>query len=68
MHIVSSSGTHTPHDARHTFSMLCDKYEVTENDKKTMLRHSFSDVTNKIYRHRGLEELRSQIEKIKVCR
>lgn len=58
---------HTPHDCRHTFSMLCDKYDVRENDKKTMIGHSFQDVTNKVYRHRDLEELRCQIEKIKVC-
>lgn len=59
---------HTPHDARHTFSMLCDKFGVAENDKKAMLGHSFSDVTNKVYRHRKLEDLRAQIERIKVCR
>lgn len=59
---------HTPHDCRHTFSMLCDKYGITENDKKTMLGHAFTDVTNKVYRHRELEELRKQIERIKVCR
>ena len=59
---------HTPHDCRHTFSLLCDKYGVNENDKKTMLGHSFSDITNKVYRHRELEELRKQIERIKVCR
>ncbi|MCF2555581.1 tyrosine-type recombinase/integrase [Faecalicatena contorta] len=58
---------HTPHDCRHTFSMLCDKYEVNENDKKTMLGHKFNDVTNNVYRHRDLEELRKQIEKIIVC-
>ncbi len=57
---------HTPHDCRHTFSMLCDKYEVNENDKKTMLGHAFSDVTNKVYRHRELDALREQIERIKV--
>ena len=49
-------------------SDLCDKYCVNENDKKSMLGHSFSDVTNKVYRHRELEELRKQIEKIKICR
>ncbi|GFI44357.1 hypothetical protein IMSAGC018_02038 [Lachnospiraceae bacterium] len=59
---------HTPHDCRHTFSMLCDKYGINENDKKTMLGHSFSDVSNKVYRHRELNELRKQIENIKVCR
>lgn len=57
---------HTPHDCRHTFSRLCDQYGVAENDKKTMLGHAFQDVTNKVYRHRDLEELRKQIEKIEV--
>lgn len=59
---------HTPHDCRHTFSWLCEKYEVAENDRKRMLGHSFgSDVTNSKYGHRTLEELRAQICKIKVC-
>ena len=54
---------HTPHDCRHTFSMLCDKYGVNKNDKKTLLGHSFSDVTNKVYRHRELEALREHFHK-----
>lgn len=59
---------HTPHDCRHTFSMLCEKYGVNENDRKRMLGHSFgSDITNGIYGHRNLEELRNEIEKIEVC-
>ena len=57
---------HTPHDCRHTFSILCEKYEVRENDRKRMLGHSFKDITNKKYGHRELEDLREQIEKIKV--
>ncbi|MDD3140215.1 MAG: tyrosine-type recombinase/integrase [Lachnospiraceae bacterium] len=57
---------HTPHDCRHTFSMLCDKYGVNENDKKGMLGHAFQDVTNKVYRHRNLKDLIVQIEKITV--
>lgn len=60
---------HTPHDCRHTFSRLCKKYGVNENDRKRMLGHSFgSDITNAVYGHRTLEELRAEIEKIKVCR
>ncbi len=55
---------HTPHDTRHTFSMLCDMFDVKENDKKRLLGHAFSDVTNKIYGHRGIESLRKEIEKI----
>lgn len=39
-----------------------------ENDRKRMLGHSFGgDVTNDVYGHRTLEDLRSEIEKIKIC-
>lgn len=56
---------HTPHDCRHTFSALCEKYGVNENDRKRMMGHSFgSDITNGIYGHRTTEELRTEIEKI----
>lgn len=58
---------HTPHDCRHTFSALCERYGVNEADRKRMLGHSFgSDITNGIYGHRTLDDLREQIEKIKV--
>ena len=58
---------HTPHDCRHTFSALCEKYKVNENDRKRMLGHSFgSDITNGIYGHRSVEELREEIEKIRI--
>lgn len=57
---------HTPHDCRHTFSKLCEQYCVAENDRKRMLGHAFGDVTNDVYGHRGLEDLRTEIEKIKV--
>lgn len=59
---------HTPHDCRHTFSALCERYGVRENDRKRMLGHAFQDVTNQVYGHRSLGELRTEIEKIKVCR
>lgn len=58
---------HTPHDTRHTFSRLCEKYGVKEADRKRMLGHSFgSDITNSIHGHRTTEELRHEIEKIKA--
>lgn len=60
--------THTPHDCRHTFSALCERYKVNENDRKRMLGHSFgSDITNQVYGHRELNDLREEIEKIKIC-
>lgn len=58
---------HTPHDCRHTFSRLCEKYGVNENDRKRLMGHSFgSDITNATYGHRTVEELRVEIEKIKL--
>lgn len=58
---------HTPHDTRHTFSWLCERDGVRENDRKRMLGHSFNgDITNSKYGHRTVDELRAQIEKIKV--
>lgn len=58
---------HTPHDCRHTFSALCEKYHVAENDRKRMLGHKFKDITNGVYGHRTVEDLRNEIEKIKIC-
>lgn len=64
---TDSGKKHTPHNCRHTFSALCEKYSVNENDRKRMLGHSFGDdITNKVYGHRTLDELRTQIEKIKI--
>lgn len=58
---------HTPHDCRHTFSMLCESFGVNENDRKRMMGHSFgSDITNGTYGHRSVEELRNELEKIKI--
>lgn len=57
---------HTPHDCRHTFSWLCDKYGVDSLSKKIMLGHSMSgDITNGVYGHRTVDELRAEIQKIK---
>lgn len=57
---------HTPHDCRHTFSRLCESYHVPDADRKRMMGHSFgSDITNGIYGHRTLDELRASIELIK---
>lgn len=62
---ISGEPKHTPHDCRHTFSALCEKYKVNEADRKRMMGHSFgSDITNGIYGHRTVNELRDEIIKI----
>lgn len=58
---------HTPHDCRHTFSWLCDKYKVDSLSKKMLMGHALgNDVTDLKYGHRTIEELRNEINKI--CR
>lgn len=56
----------SPHWTRHTFSALCEKYGVRENDRKRLLGHVVGDITNDVYGHRTIEDLRTEIEKI-VC-
>lgn len=55
---------HTPHDTRHTFSMLCEKYGVNDFDRKRLMGHKIADITAGTYGHRSLEDLRTEIEKI----
>lgn len=56
---------HTPHDCRHTFSWLCDKYHVDTLSKKMLMGHALgTDVTDSKYGHRTIEELRAEINKI----
>ena len=56
---------HTPYSCRHTFSRLCESYGVRDADRRRMMGHSFhGDITNEVYGHQTLEELRQQIEKI----
>lgn len=58
----------SPHDCRHTVSRLCEHYKVPEADRKRMMGHSMKDdITNGVYGHRTVEELRSSIEMIKIC-
>ena len=56
---------HTPHDCRHTFSWLCDKYHVDNISKHMLMGHSLGkDVEAKVYSHRTIDELRTEINKI----
>lgn len=58
---------HTPHSTRHTFSRLCESYEVREADRKRLLGHSLKgDVTNDVYGHRSVEELSREVEKTQM--
>ncbi len=65
--ITSNGKKHTPHDCRHTFSWLCDKYGVDDFSKHLLMGHSFgSDIEKSVYGHRTIEELKAEMNKIKV--
>lgn len=62
-----SGKKHTPHDCRHTFSWLCDKYKVDELSKHLIMGHSLgNDIEKSVYGHRTIDELRAEINKIQV--
>lgn len=65
---TSKSGKkHTPHDCRHTFSWLCDKYDMDELSKHLLMGHSLGkDIEKSVYGHRTYEELCVEIQKIKI--
>lgn len=59
------SEDHTPHDCRHTFKALCDRFGVTPLAQRAMMGHSLGkDVHDQVYAHLDLEDLRKEIEKI----
>lgn len=56
---------HTPHDTRHTFATKCSLVGIPDVIIKILLGHSLSnDVTNDVYIHKTVDELKREIEKI----
>lgn len=55
---------HKPHDTRHTCATWLDDADVNDNAKKMILGHARNDVTNGVYTHKNLRQLRKTIEKI----
>lgn len=66
--VVSAAGVqtyHTPHDCRHTFVTLLSNAHADEICIKRLVGHSSgNDVTEKVYTHKDIEQLRLAIEKI----
>jgi len=55
---------HRPHDARHTFATKAKLAGMDEYVIKLILGHSINDVTEKVYTHRDIENLRNEMLKI----
>lgn len=56
--------SHRPHDTRHTFITKGKAAGMDEYLLKIIVGHEISDVTEKVYTHRTIEELKLEIEKI----
>lgn len=56
---------HTTHDCRHTVATLLDNAGANENAKRRILGHATGDVTDRVYTHKGLRQLRKAIMLLK---
>lgn len=66
---LTNGKKHTPHDCRHTFSWLCDKYKVDDISKHLIMGHSLGkDVEKSVYGHRTYEQLVEEMRKISISR
>ena len=64
MHLIRADG-HTTHDCRHTVATLLDNADANETAKRRILGHSGGDITERVYTHKGLRQLRKCIELLK---
>lgn len=64
MHSINANG-HTTHDCRHTVATLLDNAGANETSKRRILGHAGGDVTERVYTHKGLRQLRKCIELLK---
>lgn len=58
------SMSHKPHDARHTFITKAKLYKVDEYVLKLIVGHKIADITENVYTHRNIDELKSEMLKI----
>lgn len=64
MTAIKAAG-HTTHDCRHTVATLLDNAGANETAKRRILGHAGGDVTERVYTHKGLRQLRKCIELLK---
>jgi len=55
---------HSPHETRHTFITKAKECNIDEYILKLIVGHAIEDITEKVYTHRTIEQLKSEIEKI----
>lgn len=55
---------HRPHESRHTFITKAKESYMDEYILKLIVGHAITDITEKIYTHRTMEQLQKEIIKI----
>lgn len=55
---------HTPHECRHTFATLMDNAGANNLARKRIMGHASSDITDKVYTHKDIEQLLAAIDLI----
>lgn len=55
---------HKPHDTRHTFATLGHRYGLNDLTLKKIMGHTPDGITQKVYTHISIDEMRQEIEKI----
>ena len=55
---------HTRHETRHTFITKAKACNMDEYILKLIVGHAIEDITEKVYTHRTIEQLKTEIEKI----
>lgn len=64
MQLINATG-HTTHDCRHTVTTLLDNAGANETAKRRILGHAGGDVTERVYTHKNIRQLRKCIELLK---
>lgn len=55
---------HIPYETRHTFAAMLDNKNINSKIKKLLLGHSSNDVTEKVYTHKTIEQLREAVNSL----
>lgn len=55
---------HLPHDCRHTFATLMDNAGANKLSIKRIIGHASKDITDKVYTHKDISELKKAIDLI----
>lgn len=63
--LIINAARHTTHDCRHTVATLLDNAGANETAKRRILGHAGGDVTERVYTHKNIRQLRKCIELLK---